>query len=153
MGCFSTEALLAERERVRDEGVPLFVWRQAGQWQLDVEVEELFGRGERASFRDAVHFWLVALDYATHYCEMPLPDTEDFFAYWLHDPYAFCQDLSLERFAQIVQGDADAWDDGPTFHGQFKHAWLIYHSRTNIVVLAETDEEFILFAREEVDEQ
>jgi hypothetical protein len=109
--------------------------------------------GMNQDFRDAVHFWLTVLVYLSH--DSILPDVETFFAQYLEDDFTFCQEISCERFCEIVHRyDFVVSDHDFSPHGQFCQAWRVFDAGIGVAVvavLAETDSEFAVFYHEVYD--
>jgi hypothetical protein len=144
---FTRAALRSEEDQVRKEPLPPLEWQQFKRLDPGAEVIILFGRGSKQHFRDTAHFWLTVLHY--WFRDSPLSDTEAFFAEFLDDEHTVCKEISCEEFRRIVQW-YDFVETPHNFspHEQVCQAWLVYDIGINIVTLAETSEEFVVFSWE-----
>lgn len=144
MSNFNQTTLRSEVDRVRKEPLPPIEWQEFKRISPGAEDIIQFGRGPRNLFRDVVHFWLTVLVYWSQNANFP--DVETFFANYLGDEYTQCQGISAERFRKLVQWyDFVESEHDFSPHGKFREAWQAYEVLLEIALLAETDEEFVVF--------
>ena len=147
MSNLTRAALRSAIEQVRKEALLPIAWQEFKRIGPGAEDIIQFGHGARENFREAVHFWLTVLVYRSH--DANFPDIETFFANVLENEYTLCQEISFEKFRELVQWyDFVESEHDFSPHGQFCQAWLVFEVGTEIAVLAETDEEFVVFCWE-----
>lgn len=142
---FTREALYAAVNNVRKEPAPPLEIQVFGQYDFehpDSEESIWFLRGSRDDYRDAVHFWLKALQ---HVLETSIPH-RTFGRASLYDENTLCKKISYKDFLKILTRNTGL-KTAHDFHlnGRFQQAWLMSDEGLDLSALAQTDREFVAF--------
>jgi hypothetical protein len=141
----SREALYEAVDQISKEQTPPLEVQEFDQEDFEhPEAEESiwFLRGAKSDYRDAVHFWLKALQYVL---EREVPHRA-FGRESLYNENTLCEEISREEVNRvIIWGNSLKTKHDFHLKGQFQRAWLMSNSWNDISALAMTDREFVAF--------